>query len=395
MTEAFAHVGGAQVIEADIHVPPVGPWFADIVFDADPDVSGEVTLVVGDLEFVGTVEARRSGTRGEQRRCRIVAGGGGWGSSLAAKAYHADNGVSAITVAQDAAREAGETLGTFSPTAPTLGIDYVRRSGSAARALEAAAGSAGWWVGYDGRTNVGARATTAAPAEAYAMIEFDPRNRVAELALDNLADVGVGTILSEQFDDPQTVRELTIVLREESVRMLVWTGEAASVRSRVAGNLEQIVAHVLGRWLFGLYRYRCVRMSSDRVELQAVSSRPGLPDVLPLSMWPGVAGAHAELTPGAEVIVEFLEGDAQQPIVSGFVGKGGPGATPVKLTLDATSTVDVGANATSFVALANLVDAELTKITTTLGTGSNSGGPVVFGTPYVKAPVAATKLRSE
>lgn len=47
-----------------------------------------------------------------------------------------------------------------------------------------------------------------------------------------------------------------------------------------------------------------------------------------------------------------------------------------------------GAN---FVALANLVKAELDKIQATLLTGSNSGGPVVFGTPYTASPVAATK----
>ncbi len=395
MTDAVAHIAGNVIIGAEVHVPPIGPWFADVVFADAPELSGRVTLVIADLSLVGTIDPARNGTRGEQRMCRVVGGAGGWGTLLPAKAYHADNGVGALPVAQDAAREAGETLQSFVPGASTVGIDYARQAGPAARALEVAAGGAAWWVNFDGTTQVGTRPSTSAAAGAYQMMEFDPRTRVAILAFDTLASISIGSVLSEHFDEPQTVREMTIVLSPETLRVHAWTGESASQRSRLAGLVETIVNRIVGANLWGSYRYRCVRMSVDRVELQPVSRRPGLPDVLPISMWPGVAGSHAELTPGAELLVEFIEGDPSQPVITGFVGKGGPGATPVRLTFDATTEMKLGANATQLVALANLVDGEFTKLTTTLGTGSNSGGAVVFGTPYVKGPVAATKVKAE
>lgn len=49
----------------------------------------------------------------------------------------------------------------------------------------------------------------------------------------------------------------------------------------------------------------------------------------------------------------------------------------------------------SFVALANKVNSELNSIATTLGTGSNSGGPVIFATPYLPSPVDASKTKAE
>lgn len=50
--------------------------------------------------------------------------------------------------------------------------------------------------------------------------------------------------------------------------------------------------------------------------------------------------------------------------------------------------------ASDFVALASKVAHELAAIQTTLGTGANSGGAVVFGTPYVPGSVAATKVKA-
>jgi hypothetical protein len=86
--------------------------------------------------------------------------------------------------------------------------------------------------------------------------------------------------------------------------------------------------------VFGLYRYRVVRMASDgRVELQAVRRIVGLPDLLPISQWPGVAGTHAELAPGTVVLVEFVEGDRGMPVITHFVGKDGSDFTPVSLVL--------------------------------------------------------------
>ena len=69
----------------------------------------------------------------------------------------------------------------------------------------------------------------------------------------------------------------------------------------------------------------------------------------------------------------------------------------VALVLDAPTEIHLGAGATQFVALANLVKAELEKIEAALSTASAppGGGAVVYGVPYAAGDVAATKVKGE
>lgn len=348
---AYAHVGGVEIISGDVVIPYSGAWFADLMFAAPLEATGRVTIEIGSMRLVGTVDPVASGTRGEQSFARIVAGAGGWATLVTPQHYHADNGVRALLIAQDAARIAGETLGTFTPSADTVGIDYARQVGPASRVLDASCGSASWWVDFDGVTQVGTRATSAAPAASYELIEYDPRQRIATLALDDISLVGVGSVLTDALDTPQTVRDVTLRLSEETVRVIAWTGEPAHTRGRLAGIVEAVIESILDRRAYGLRKCRVIRVASDRVEVQPVRASMGLPEMLPISMWPGVAGIHATLTPGSEVLVQFVDGDRSQPVITHYVGKGGGGWVPV--------TIDIGENPTSFVALATKLDAAL------------------------------------
>lgn len=343
MPTPFAHIGGHGIAAATVHIPGTGPWFAELDFEADPDVSGKVTLVLGELELVGTVDAAHDGTHGLQRRTRIVAGGGGWAKLLAAKHYHNDAGVRARTVAEDAAREAGETLGeTFAPAAERVGNDYVRQSGPASRVLEDVIGAVPWWVDFDGATHAGSRAEAEADAGSYEVLEFSPAERRVELAVDDLRAIGIGSILSERLDAPQTVRELELDVRQGAVRIRAWTGGEAGARGRLHDLIRTVVARAIDGKLFGRWRYRVSKISGDRLELQAVRGAAGLPDLLPISMWPGVAGVHVEPAIGAEVLVEFIEGDRTMPIVTHFAGKDGVGWTPSKLIASASTSIKIG-----------------------------------------------------
>jgi hypothetical protein len=210
-------------------------------------------------------------------------------------------------------------------------------------------GSTPWWVDFAGLTQVTERTTSPAAAGAYVLEAYDPRARVATLAVDDLTAIGIGTILSEGLDAPQTVRELTIDVSPESTRVRAWCGTDTRY-DRIGGLLRALVERVVDERQSGPVKYRVSRMNVDRVELQLVNRRAGLPDLLPISMWPGVAGVHAQLTPGAEVLVEFVDGDRSQPIITHFAGKGGAGWSPVELVLDGT-TVKIGAAAASPIAL--------------------------------------------
>ncbi len=341
----YASVGGQPVGDLRVYVPGQGPWFADADLLENPVMSGRVTIAIGELDLVGTVDERYAGEHALERRVRIVGGAGGWGGLLPPKGYHGDAGVRAVVVATDAAREVGETLGAFAPGAERVGVDYVRQAGPASRVLEDVIGGVSWWVGYDGATNVGERPVVTPRAGSYEVLEYDPRSRLVVLALDDVRDIAIGSQLTERLDAPQTVRELVIAVTADAVRVTAWCGGSAGSRGRLPDLMRSLVDRMTDGPLYGLWRYRVTEMDGDRVELQAIKRDAGLPDILPISMRPGVAGAHAELAPGAEVLVQFIEGDRAQPVITHFAGREGPGFEPVKLHLDASTGVLIGAAA--------------------------------------------------
>lgn len=347
MTTPFATIAGHPAARVVVTVPATGAWFADVDLEGDAEVSGQVTLRLGTAELVGTVDSTRAGAYTLERKVRVVAGAGGWGRLLAPRGYHSDAGVSARMVAEDAVREAGEQLGGFSPAAAQLGIDYVRSSGPASRVLEEAAGGARWWVDYDGVTHVGARVAAAAVVGAYQVLAYDPRSHHVILAVDDVAAVAIGSILSDGLDTPETVRELAIIVGPDGIRIEAFGGPLED--GRLLSALRSVVDRLTDGRLFGLWRYRVIRMAPVpvfeivgpppdpitiwpvRVELQAVSQAAGLPDILPIEMRPGVAGVHAELVPGAEVLVEFVEGRRTMPVITHFAGRGPDSFAPVRL----------------------------------------------------------------
>jgi hypothetical protein len=194
-------------------------------------------------------------------------------------------------------------------------------------------GGVAWWVDYEGVTNAGPRPAAAVDAALYEVLAYDPKERIATLAVDDPRAVQIGSILSARLDAPQTVRELEIRVTADELRLMAWCGGGEALPGRLAGLVRNIVERVTDGRLWGRYRYRVIRMAGKRVELQAVHRAEGLPDILPASVWPGVAGVHAELAPSAEVLVEFLDGRRSAPIVTGFAGADGAGFVPVSLTL--------------------------------------------------------------
>lgn len=405
---SFATIGGQPATRAVIELPASGAWWADVDCELAPDVSGTVDLVAGGMTLRGTVQSERAGTYGQRRTLRLIGGAGAWGATLAARHYHNDAGVRARTVLEDAAREAGETIVIDAAIgARVLGADFVREAGPASRALRAAAGDAVWWVDTDGTTRLAAeRPTTTAMAGAYDVLEHDPRARVVTLACDDLSAVGVGSIISEGLDEAQTVREATIYVEESGLRMRARCGAVAG-QSQLARELLRVIEQTVSTRLWGRWRYRVVRVSTDRLELQPVRRDSGLPDALPISMWPGVAGSHAKPALGAEVLVEFLEGDRAQPVVTGFSGKDGVGHAPDEQTLSVGTTLRLGdASASSFAAKADAVLDRLEAIvdgfnahTHVAGTLSSPSGAVTGSTgvpaSMLSAPasVAASKAR--
>ncbi len=107
---------------------------------------------------------------------------------------------------------------------------------------------------------------------------------------------------------------------------------------------------------------------------------------------PGFVGQHTHDSPFAIPMVapdaKALTSPSSNQLVIG------EDASDAQIRIGA-GQINLGRSASDFVALATKVLTELQKIQATLLTGSNSGGPVVFGTPYTASPVAATKVQAQ
>src|SRR5690606_14875861 len=111
-------------------------------------------------------------------------------------------------------------------------------------------------------------------------------------------------------------------------------GGDAQSRGQLSGTLERIIEAVMNKRILGKWRYRVIELAGDRVNLQIVKKRTGMPDALRVPHWPGSPGVEFDLTPGAEVLVEFLDGgDPSWPAVTGYAGKGGVGFEPASMEI--------------------------------------------------------------
>ena len=335
MSDTFVALNGQLVSDIVLTANDSGPWFADMSLEADAPVSGAAVLRVGNRELRGTIDPNFSGTFALQRRCRIVGGGNGWGNVLGSKCYHNDAGVKARSVAEDAAREAGEVLGDFTPAADKLGPDYIRQTGTASRALELAGGSLSWWVDFDGITHLGARPTSGVNAKLYDLHHYNPLTHTAQLGIDQL-DVWVGSILTESLDTPMIVRDIEVTISGGKMTTRALLSEKPGTRAMLETLIRAIVRRIVDEKIHGLYRYRVIGQGVDgRVTLQAVRKGAGLPDLLPVRMMGGVPGGHGVLKKGSIVGVQFLEGDPKEPRITSFEGLKGPSYVPTVLYLGA------------------------------------------------------------
>lgn len=319
----IATLEGHTVTHGRVWVPRFGlPW-AEVSLDVEATLTGSVSLTVADTTWRMAVVA--GGANVGRSHYRLVGGAGGWGRDVAEKGYANDAGVKVSTVLGDAAAEVGET---FAATLPTtrIGPAYARERGPAARVLEHVAPGA-WYVREDGSTVLGLRAASSL-ATAYTVGAVDLARGTATLAAEQIAGIVPGLVV-----EGLTVADVLHEVTPGALRSHVW-GESAAGETRRVEAIRAIVAQLFPDMRYrGVYEYRVVTQSGERLDVQPVRTGLGLPSLRRVPVRHGIPGAKASHLLGSRVLVSFVDADPARPVVVGFEEPDGPGALAVLLTL--------------------------------------------------------------
>ncbi len=216
MADFHLAIGGVRATAVKLFVPQGGAWVADVDIDADTAVTGKTTVAIGAASFVGTVDPGFSGAFQLRRSFRVVGGANGWGNAVKAKAWHSDGGVTDRSILVQTAAECGETFEQAGTT--RVGADWGRQAGPGSETLRRLAPA--WFVGYDGVTRPGPRVV--GKLGKVDLLNFDPRENVAELAAEDVTAVQVGHVLTDRLEAPFTVRQIEIRIEGTTSRIWAW-----------------------------------------------------------------------------------------------------------------------------------------------------------------------------
>lgn len=317
-------LGSHRAVHTRLVIPSRGIWFADVDFDLDATrivPSGRQKLSIAGAELSGTVDETGSGRFGEKGKARIIGGAAGWQKDVPRKPYHNDAGVKSSDVIETTAAEVGESV--VGASKDRLGVDWARQEGPASRVLN----GLDWHVDLAGVTRIGTWPASTVPATA-TLKSWDPEHRRAELACTEILTPGM--VLKDDRFGEATIRDVEQVFGDDGATATVWCGTSSA--PRLVDGIVRLVLEQLRAGYLAAYRYRVVLEGVDkRLTLQAIEKPRGFPDLLPISMWPGMAGLSATLTPGTEVLVDFVGGDPAQPVVRSFAH----GVPPLVLELAA------------------------------------------------------------
>lgn len=312
-----ATLNGTVVTRAVLHEPAYGCWWADVRTSAPID-SEAVLLDIAGTVFVGTVVAGGALLDGSGSY-RVVAGAGGWRTTIAAQAFRDDAGVAKDRIVDRIASQTGETV-EATPT-DRVGPHYTVGAGPASRVLHDLFPSA-WYVDRDGVTRFAVRASTYTGTAT--RMRVDPENRTVDLAPDDIADLLPGVMV----DGVGPALDVETTIDATSLRVRVFAGERDS---RSIDSLRRLLDALDPRRAFrGTFEYRVVDQTGATLDLQPVRLSSGMPDLegVPVRYAPGVRASHAL---GSLVLVTFIDADPSRPVVIAGDADDEPGWAPTEL----------------------------------------------------------------
>lgn len=308
-------INGLAALTAEITVPRIGVWHADVSLVRPGEVdalSGPVVLEMASTTWRGTV--RRSGENKGVVTVRIVGGADGLSTEIAAKAYQ---GVPVRMVVEELLGEVGEVLASASDAAILGGVlqQWSRSSGGAGRALAAvleAVGAKTWRMLPDGTLWIGNDAWTPSALEDYQYIE----NAAGAGAIEIIAWDPV-VFPGEVFRD-RKVSAVTHRWSSRQLRTRIWFEDDDGVgeQDRIKAGLAAFVRAQFPRLdHFAAYWSRVVSQNGDGT-LELIPDDPRIPGRSNVPIRYGVPGVKATVSPGARVLLEFAGGDPSKPFAT-------------------------------------------------------------------------------
>jgi hypothetical protein len=317
---ALVTLNDFDVLEARIHLPREGRWWADLALDTDStdSLAAAVTLQVGDaLTLKGTVI--RLGEHAGTVTLQMVGGAGGLMKVLVPKAYQ---GVPLRIPLQDALTEVGESLSATADTSVlnTLLTKWVRMKGDAAGEIEALLGECDadtvCRVLADGTVWVGSETWPEAQL-AYTLLEDHRWCGQVVLGVDSPSLLPGTTFLDRQVEHVEhrigahEIRTLVQFADERS-------GDAEEPTTTDGDRLFQLIdRRVRSSRFLGLFPARVVKQNDDHT-LELVLDddiAPGLSNVPMRTFAPSV---QMKVAPDSRCAVTFEGGDPQRPVATLF-----------------------------------------------------------------------------
>ena len=311
----FASVNGLQVVSGSLLIPLVGTWTADVQLATQQQLSGQVSVVIGNLTLLGTVY--RSDVYGQQVRARIVGGYGGWRKSIAPQGYGSSSGVSIATVLGDAASACGERV-----NAPggNVGDAYARCqfatsvAGDVLWQLMALGQIPAWYVAPSGVTQTSPWPTSIVSTQ-FLVADQKPDEGIVVIATEDY----VSWLPGCQFSSPQLTSGETYT---NVGAQYVWDGDGkfrfeiltGTSLDRVLGPIQQLVQKELQpARFFGRYAYTISNPTSTTIDCSPVDTTLGLPD---LQNVPLTSDSISQYTPpsGGACHIQFVDGQPTKPV---------------------------------------------------------------------------------
>ena len=361
-----ATANGVPLIEAEIVRPRIGNWHADLTVDAT-----EIDHFTGavEIELQETLRLKgwafRKGLHHSTVFVRVIGGAGGLGKEIPPQAY---SNVPVRIPLSDCLALAGETL---SPLADTAALNVFlpkwarlrQGAGTELGALVKASGAAAWRVLSDGTIWLGPELWPAS-AMVFDEVEVEPElGRLTFISDAPAIDPGQTLTAPGESYDGARVSLLRHLCDRKGVRHWATFEDTSRFVSADRGKAG-IEAYLRATIQPQIDRSACywAKVVSQNVDgtLELKPDSAKIPFLSHVPITPGIADTTVKVSAGARALIQFADGDATKPIVTGWGT-----ATATEINLGAGS---------EFVALSNLVNQRLADLKSAIsGAGVTAG----------------------